>query len=166
MYQEDGALLSAYVIGRIVEIKNEHRLPMVTLAEIMGYERAAMHRLIKYKKLPSVNSLYCLSQYFGVPMSHWFPEAELNLRPVADSVQLKRAAADASTLVKQAVAAICKLPATDKQRVLKILSGGPELLTDVLGTAESFQNIDAFARRRIIAAVATIAAEKKSRPVP
>ena len=96
------------------------------MARIIGYERAAFHRLMKSTAPASILTLYKLSLKFNLPMNFWFPTSAGEL-PIKLPVYADCVCQDATPLTIKIFERIKKLSPAQKNKVLdsaKIISEG------------------------------------------
>ena len=150
-----------YVRAQLLYVKEKYQLSMVELAGIMGYERAALHRLLK-NRCPSITALYQLSDHLGLPMSFWFPSQEgivpleIVVPPPPDCVCEGHA-----PLTKEIVQAIGRLPAVQKYQLLAMIEQNPTQLSLLVQLFGHIAPLGSGDRERLVLAVGTIAAAKK-----
>ncbi len=153
--------VALFVRDKIYEVKARHRISMVKLGVIMGYERAALHRRLRDAQFIRLESLYRLSQYLGLPMSYWFPPVEVEPIPVSEAVLLFNLTKGETRLTKRVMKAVTSLPAVQKYDLLDFLNEHPELLGDAVLLAKELSGLDAETRLRLYSAIKTITQEKR-----
>lgn len=71
-----------YIKDQINGLKDKYNITATKMAEIMGYERAALHRMMKCETSgPNIIALFRLSQHFGLDMNYWFPPESVRNNP-------------------------------------------------------------------------------------
>ena len=151
---------------RVLAVIKEYGLNKHQTARIMGYQRTAFSRWLVEGRRVNTERLYKLSTHLNLPMSYWFPVSEGTPLPVSESVLVQNLTEGVTKLTKDIVETIVRLPATEKYQLLAFLTEVPELFPDALKLVGELRGMDDVSRSRIIAAVATLARQKRSEPAP
>lgn len=150
-------LAANYMHQKIVDLQTHYGVTNPKMAEIVGYERSAWHRLQKNKKFVRLESLIRLSVHFKIPMSFWFRSLD-DVQPLMVLPAPHCVCKGEAQLTRQAVKQIAALSAIDKGRLCRFLDSYSNLEM-LVGLTELFSRCSHEKAEKIIEAVRTILAE-------